>query len=250
MVDRAFTSQTSRESTVTSRRAVLTVVRPLGFPSSVRSTDPTAPAIRTDEPSGYLLSRRKRLLDVSLAGALLLGLLPLLLMVALIIRTTSKGPILFRQTRCGAGGKPFVIYKFRSMKAVEASDTLVVQATRDDARITTIGRFIRRTSIDELPQLVNVLQGDMSLIGPRPHATSHDAFYASRIPRYNERFFTKPGLSGLAQVSGARGETPQISDMARRIEFDLNYIQTANLRQDIKVIAATVREMMFSSSAY
>ena len=127
---------------------------------------------------------------------------------------------------------------------------VVLQASRGDARITPIGRFIRRTSIDELPQLVNVLQGHMSLIGPRPHATSHDAYYGERILRYHERFTARPGLSGLAQVSGARGETPLLSDMERRIELDIAYIHSASLKTDLRLLAATARETVFSSTAY
>ena len=177
-------------------------------------------------------------------------LLPLLLLVALLIRLTSPGPVLFRQTRTGAGGRPFTILKFRSMYVVGESDGFVQQARRGDARVTPIGRFIRRTSIDELPQLINVLQGDMSLIGPRPHAQSHDAFYGAQIARYDERFAAKPGLSGLAQISGARGETRELRDMERRIELDLAYIRSATLATDLRIVALTAREMLFSSSAY
>lgn len=196
----------------------------------------------------YLESHQKRALDITAALSLILMLLPLLLLVALLVRATSPGPVLFRQKRCGKGGKPFEIYKFRSMYVVP--DKQVAQATRADPRVTSVGRFIRRSSIDELPQLFNVLQGHMSLIGPRPHAMAHDTFYGERIPHYSARFVARPGLSGLAQVSGARGGTPQLTDMERRIDLDLDYIRSASLALDLRILAATVREMMFSSTAY
>lgn len=198
----------------------------------------------------YVMSRRKRTLDITASATILLLLSPLLITVALIVSLSSKGPVFFRQTRCGARCRPFSIYKFRSMYIDDDTGPIVVQATRDDRRVTPIGRFMRRTSIDELPQLLNVLQGDMSLIGPRPHAISHDAFYGERIARYGDRFAARPGLSGLAQVSGARGATPQLSDMERRIELDLAYLGCASLKTDFRLIGATVREMMMSSTAY
>jgi putative colanic acid biosynthesis UDP-glucose lipid carrier transferase len=203
-----------------------------------------------DTTSPYLLSRRKRALDVVASLAILAVLAPLLAMVALIVRLTSPGPVLFRQQRSGAGGRPFEVYKFRSMYVNERADGTVVQAARTDARITPFGRFMRRTSIDELPQIFNVLRGDMSLIGPRPHAVQHDEYYAARIAVYEQRFFALPGLSGLAQVNGARGGTPRLGDMERRIAYDLAYIRTASFAGDIRIIGATLREMMFSSSAY
>jgi putative colanic acid biosynthesis UDP-glucose lipid carrier transferase len=193
---------------------------------------------------------QKRTLDLSGALMLLLLLLPLLVLVAVLIRATSKGPILFRQTRRGAHGRPFTIYKFRSMHHTIGSSGPVIQASRNDRRMTPVGVFIRRTSIDELPQLFNVVQGHMSLIGPRPHAVSHDIYYGERISRYGERFDARPGLSGLAQISGARGETPLLSDMERRIELDLAYIRRASLATDIKLIGGTVREMLFSTTAF
>ena len=205
---------------------------------------------RIESAAQYLRSPQKRMLDLSGALALLTLLLPLLTLVALSIRVTSKGPILFRQTRCGALGRPFTIYKFRSMYHALDQAGPVVQAKRADPRVTPVGAFIRRTSIDELPQLLNVVQGHMSLVGPRPHAVSHDTYYGERIPLYGERFNARPGLSGLAQVSGARGETPLLSDMERRIELDLTYIRRASLVTDIRLIGGTVREMLFSTAAY
>jgi putative colanic acid biosynthesis UDP-glucose lipid carrier transferase len=203
-----------------------------------------------DATSSYLFSRRKRAFDVMASLVILAVLAPLLVMVALIIRLTSPGPVLFRQERTGAGGRPFAVYKFRSMYVADAADGAVVQAARADARITPFGRFMRRTSIDELPQIFNVLQGDMSLIGPRPHAVQHDEYYTGRIAVYEQRFSALPGLSGLAQVNGARGGTPRLGDMERRIAYDLAYIRSASLTGDIRIIGATLREMIFSSSAY
>ncbi|WP_375461959.1 sugar transferase [uncultured Enterovirga sp.] len=196
------------------------------------------------------MSETKRVFDVLGALGLLIALLPLLLIVAALIAFTSRGPVLFRQTRCGLGGRPFTIYKFRSMYIGAIIGLEVVQAKRSDPRVTPIGRFIRRASVDELPQLVNVLCGDMSLIGPRPHAIEHDQYYSERIPFYVKRFAAKPGLSGLAQANGFRGETPQLTDMARRVRLDLVYIRTASVSGDVRLLAATVREMFFSSTAF
>ena len=202
------------------------------------------------QASSYLYSTRKRIFDVSGALTLLVLLAPLLVMVGILIRLTSKGPVFFRQQRCGADMKPFAIVKFRSMYVAPPEDDSVQQASRSDSRITPLGRVLRRTSIDELPQLINVLRNEMSLIGPRPHAVSHDEFYQQHIPAYSARFAARPGLSGLAQVSGARGATPQVSDMERRISLDLEYLEIASLRTDVRLVAATVREMLFSSAAY
>lgn len=204
----------------------------------------------TEPFNPYLISCRKRALDIGIASTVLVVLCPLLLTVGLIIRLSSPGPALFRQARTGAGGRAFTIYKFRSMKLHQQAPATVVQAQRGDDRITSFGHFIRRTSIDELPQILNVLNGTMSLVGPRPHAAEHDAYYTKRISRYAHRFTVLPGLSGLAQVNGARGATPRLADMERRLAYDLEYIQTASLRTDLRILAATVREMLLSSSAY
>ncbi|WP_448956243.1 sugar transferase [Labrys neptuniae] len=200
--------------------------------------------------SPYLLSFRKRALDIAAALTILMVLAPLLLTVAAIIRLTSPGPALFRQARTGIGGHTFTVYKFRSMTVQPEAPGVVVQAARNDVRVTPFGRFIRRTSIDELPQILNILNGTMSLVGPRPHAVEHDDYFARRIPNYPLRFTTLPGLSGLAQVNGARGGTPRLEDMERRLAYDLNYIQSASLRTDLRILVATVREMLLSTSAY
>ena len=198
----------------------------------------------------YLTSRMKRSFDLCVALSILLLLAPMMAAVTLLIRATSPGPAIYRQQRRGAGGKPFTIYKFRSMYTVDDGASRLVQARRDDSRTTPVGRFLRKTSIDELPQLFNVLRNEMSLIGPRPHALSHDEFYSMHIPHYKSRFAALPGLSGLAQVNGARGATPQIQDMEKRISYDLTYIHKASFSTDIKIAVATVREMFFSSSAF
>lgn len=227
--------------------------KPDSFPRYLTRTA-TSHVLADDEDaagiSPYLLSRRKRLLDVSVSLTILVVLSPLLAMVGMIIRVTSPGPVLFRQMRTGIGGQPFFVYKFRSMYVHKRDPETVVQAARTDTRITPFGRFIRRTSIDELPQILNVLRGNMSLIGPRPHAVQHDAYYGQQISIYDQRFAARPGLSGLAQVNGARGATPQLADMERRVAYDLTYIRSASLIGDIQIIGATVREMIFSSSAY
>lgn len=214
---------------------------------AVSSADPE----RLASPSNpYLVSRSKRALDVLGASGILLAIFPMLLAVAILIALTSPGPVLFRQTRCGLRGRPFTIFKFRSMYVARGDEVGIAQATRSDPRVTSIGRFMRRASVDELPQLFNVLRGDMSLIGPRPHAIEHDRKYGGQISFYAKRFVAKPGVSGLAQAAGARGETPHLTDMQRRVRLDLVYIRTASVATDLRLMVATVREMFFSSTAF
>jgi putative colanic acid biosynthesis UDP-glucose lipid carrier transferase len=191
----------------------------------------------------------KRAVDVLGAGVGLLVLLPLLLFVALLIVLESRGWPVFCQRRTGYGGRSFVIYKFRSMRVCEDGPN-IVQAVRDDDRITLVGRIIRRTSIDELPQLLNVLKGEMSLVGPRPHALAHDEYYGEEIPSYGRRFMAKPGLTGLAQVCGLRGRTEDVADMAARIDKDLEYIENWSLALDIKILMRTVLIFAFHPAAY
>jgi putative colanic acid biosysnthesis UDP-glucose lipid carrier transferase len=191
----------------------------------------------------------KRMIDVLGSGVGLVLLLPLLLLVALTIVLESPGWPVFCQRRTGYDGRPFVIYKFRSMRVCEDGPN-IVQAVRDDDRITNVGRWIRRTSIDELPQLLNVLKGEMSLVGPRPHALAHDTYYGELVPRYDHRFLAKPGLTGLAQVSGLRGRTEDVSDMAARVEKDVEYIETWSLLLDIKILLRTVLIFAFHPAAY
>lgn len=191
----------------------------------------------------------KRTIDVLGAGFGLLILSPLLLLVALLIVLESPGWPVFCQRRTGYAGRSFVIYKFRSMRVCEDGPN-IVQAVRDDDRITLIGRMIRRTSIDELPQLLNVLKGEMSLVGPRPHALAHDVYYGEQISRYDRRFMAKPGLTGLAQVCGLRGRTEDIADMAARIDKDLEYIEHWSVVLDIKILMRTVLIFAFHPAAY
>jgi putative colanic acid biosysnthesis UDP-glucose lipid carrier transferase len=191
----------------------------------------------------------KRMIDVFGAGVGLVLLSPLLLVVALVIMLESPGLPVFCQRRTGYGSRPFVIYKFRSMRVCEDGPQ-IVQAVRDDDRITNVGRLIRRTSIDELPQLLNVLKGEMSLVGPRPHALAHDSYYGDLIPRYDHRFLAKPGLTGLAQVSGLRGRTEDVADMAARVDKDLEYIETWSLLLDIKILLRTILIFAFHPAAY
>jgi putative colanic acid biosynthesis UDP-glucose lipid carrier transferase len=181
----------------------------------------------------------KHVLDILFSGFGLVIVGPLLVLIALLIRLDSPGPALFRQTRKGLNGEPFRIYKFRTMR-VQEDGPVVCQAMRNDTRVTRIGRWLRRASLDELPQLINVLRGEMSLVGPRPHALAHDEYYAREIPIYTARFAIRPGITGWAQVNGARGETPRISDMEHRVALDLVYVQNATVRVYLKILIRTV----------
>jgi len=161
----------------------------------------------------------------------------------------SRGPILFRQRRSGRDGKVFVIYKFRTMHVLE-DGTDIVQATRNDGRTTIVGRLLRRSSIDELPQLLNVLKGEMSLVGPRPHAVAHDQYYLQTVPNYKLRFYCKPGITGLAQIKGFRGEVRDIPHMAERIACDLEYIENWSLATDARILFLTAISTPFHRTAY
>ena len=203
-----------------------------------------------DLSRSYLNSRFRRSLDTLGAVLLLVALIPVIGLITVGISITSPGPILFRQRRSGIGMKPFMLLKFRTMYWAETRAGTVEQAIRGDSRVTPLGRFLRATSLDELPQLFNVVRGEMSLIGPRPHAVEHDRFYMARIPHYVRRFEVRPGLTGLAQISGARGGTPRIQDMRRRVDIDLEYIENASLPVDCLIFLQTVREVFESDSAY
>lgn len=193
--------------------------------------------------------RVKRALDLMLAAGAILFLLPIFLLVAIAIKVTSPGPVIFRQARNGLHGRKFTIYKFRSM-SVEENGNEVRQATRHDDRVTAVGRLIRKTSLDELPQLFNVIRGDMSLVGPRPHAIVHDEQYRKLIPSYPQRWAVRPGITGQAQVSGFRGETPEVSMMADRIEQDIWYVQNWSLMLDIKILLATLVSLFRHRDVY
>jgi Undecaprenyl-phosphate glucose phosphotransferase len=181
----------------------------------------------------------KRVFDIFAASVGLLAISPMLLMVALIIKFDSPGPVLFSQLRTGYSGRTFRIVKFRTMNVLEDGD-VIVQAKKNDDRVTRSGRWLRRTSIDELPQLFNVLWGDMSLVGPRPHALAHDVEYAKLIDRYELRFQVKPGITGWAQVNGFRGETETVDLMASRIDCDLWYISNWSLMLDLRTLIKTL----------
>jgi putative colanic acid biosynthesis UDP-glucose lipid carrier transferase len=178
--------------------------------------------------------------DRLLAFLILLCLSPLMLLVALSIKLDSPGPVFFKQKRHGWNGKVIEVWKFRTMFASGSADDHIKQATRHDRRITTVGRHLRRSSLDELPQLFNVLQGTMSLVGPRPHAVEHNEYYAKEIGWYVTRHRIKPGITGLAQVDGYRGETATVDKMARRVELDLHYINNWSIGLDFWILARTL----------
>jgi exopolysaccharide biosynthesis polyprenyl glycosylphosphotransferase len=194
----------------------------------------------------------KRVFDISASSAVLIGLFPLLVVSALMVKFTSDGPVLFRQPRWGRDGRIFHIYKFRSMYVNQCDNGRdnVVQARRDDDRITKIGRILRQTSIDELPQLLNVLKGEMSLIGPRPHAVGHNLQYTPIVQGYLARHRMKPGLSGLAQVNGFRGETPSTEVMQARIDKDNEYVTNWTIGQDLTITLKTVGLVLSRKNAF
>ncbi len=180
----------------------------------------------------------KRLFDVTAALVGLILLSPLLVIVACAIKLNSKGPAFFRQERHGYNNQTISVLKFRSM-FVSDSTAPFVQTAKNDPRVTEVGRFIRRTSIDELPQLLNVLRGEMSIIGPRPHATAHNAMFEARIPPFSRRHNVKPGITGWAQVNGCRGETDTLEKMKKRVDHDLFYIDNWSFFFDMKIIVLT-----------
>jgi len=179
----------------------------------------------------------KELFDRGLALVSLIVLFPVMLAVAIAVKVSSPGPVFFRQPRHGCNGLVILVWKFRSMRMHD--DAAVRQATQNDTRITRVGAFIRRTSIDELPQLINVLRGEMALVGPRPHAVAHNHYYGDKIIAYMARHRIKPGMTGLAQISGLRGETETLEKMQKRIEKDLDYINHWSLWLDIKILFKT-----------
>lgn len=180
----------------------------------------------------------KRFMDVSISTAALIGLAPILAVIGLLIKLSSPGPIIFRQRRYGLDGQIIDVYKFRTMTVTE-DGSQIQQATRDDARITAVGRFLRRYSLDELPQLFNVLRGEMSLVGPRPHAVAHNEEYRRLIKGYMVRHKVLPGITGLAQVNGCRGETSRLEDMKARIEYDLDYLRRWTPGLDLHILLRT-----------
>lgn len=192
----------------------------------------------------------KRLIDVVLASLALLLLSPLMLIIALLVAVSSPGPVFFKQERYGLDGRPFWMLKFRTMSVTEEGTTPGLrQAQRNDPRVTPIGRILRRWSLDELPQLFNVIGGSMSLVGPRPHAIDHNEHYRRLIPAYMQRHLFKPGMTGLAQVEGWRGETATLEAMARRVEADLRYQRDWSLSLDVTILMRTLLHLR-SHKAY
>ena len=210
-----------------------------------------APELSISPPSSWPavgVSLSKRAFDVILTLLLLLFFAPLMMTIALSVIATSRGPALFRQRRTGLGGQVFVIYKFRTMTVME--DGEVQAACRGDKRVTPIGAVLRRSSLDELPQLLNVLRGDMSLVGPRPHAVAHDELYSAVMPEYSSRFRARPGVTGMAQITGYRGEIKTMDCLKGRLAADIGYISQWSLLLDLKILAATGVRIWQDDRAY
>lgn len=195
------------------------------------------------------ISRRKRAFDIIMSLGALLFFLPLLLTIAALVRLESPGPALFRQRRTGLNGVIFTVFKFRTMTVAEDGET-VRQATRDDARVTALGAVLRKFSLDELPQFLNVLRGEMSVIGPRPHAVAHDETWGQQAPDYDLRFRARPGLTGYAAVCGFRGEVKELQAIIDRVDADNEYIDTWTFMLDLKIAWRTVPLIFADTRAY
>lgn len=206
---------------------------------------PTQPAAVT----ACAASRRKRAFDIFVSFCALMVFLPLLVAVALLVRLETPGPALFRQRRTGLNGEIFTVFKFRTMTVAEDGET-VRQATLGDARVTALGAVLRKFSLDELPQLLNVLSGDMSLIGPRPHAVAHDEAWGKVVPTYARRFRARPGLTGYAAVCGFRGEVKELQAIVDRVEADNEYVDTWSFGLDMKILWRTLPLIFGDTRAY
>jgi putative colanic acid biosynthesis UDP-glucose lipid carrier transferase len=202
-----------------------------------------------DSPLQGMSGVWKRVFDVVLASVALMFASPILLIVALAIKQSSAGPVLFKQRRYGLNGEEILIYKFRSMTVLE-DGPIVAQATREDSRVTPLGAFLRRTSLDELPQIFNVLEGKMSFVGPRPHAVAHNEEYRKLINGYMIRHKVRPGITGWAQVNGLRGETSTVDKMQRRVQYDLDYLKNWSLWLDLKILVRTALTVVYDRHAY
>ncbi len=202
-----------------------------------------------DTPFRGFRSFLKRTSDIIFSTVILLLISPVLLLIALMVKSTSPGPVIFKQRRYGLDGEQIVVYKFRSMAVTEDGST-IQQATKNDLRITRLGAILRRTSLDELPQFINVLQGRMSIVGPRPHAVAHNEMYRTLIKGYMVRHKVRPGITGWAQVNGLRGETDKLEKMQARVDFDLEYLRKWSLLLDMVIIARTIRLVFKDSTAY
>jgi len=202
-----------------------------------------------EEPMGGSKEFYKRSFDILFSLAVLILLSPVFIIIALAVKLSSPGSVLFKQDRYGLDGRPIGVYKFRSMSVTENADK-VTQATKNDSRITPVGNFLRRTSLDELPQFFNVLIGNMSVVGPRPHAVAHNEEYRKLVDYYMLRHKVKPGITGWAQVNGWRGETDTVEKMEKRVEYDLQYIRNWSLWWDIKIVFLTVFKGFINKNAY
>lgn len=213
---------------------------PFAFAPAPAAAAARAPAERHPHRGGTLYTRfGKRAFDLAFAGMFMLTVgLWLLPLIGLLIKLDSRGPMLFRQTRLGAGGVPFRCMKFRTM--THDPHAGFVQAQKNDPRVTRVGRVLRRTNLDELPQFLNVLKGEMSVVGPRPHVPELDQLFGGCVPGYTRRTMVRPGVTGLAQVSGCRGETRSVRKMTHRVRFDLFYARNQSLRIDVKIVLLTV----------
>ena len=202
-----------------------------------------------DTPFFGIRGISKRMSDIVLASAILLLISPVLCLIAIGVKCSSRGPVIFRQRRYGLDGREIYVYKFRSMTVCEDGNK-VVQARKNDQRVTRFGRFLRRTSLDELPQFINVLQGRMSIVGPRPHAVAHNEMYRKVIKGYMMRHKVKPGITGWAQVNGLRGETDSLDKMQARIQYDLDYLRNWSLGLDFRIILRTVSVVLGDRNAF
>lgn len=202
-----------------------------------------------DTPIQGFDSWLKRLEDLVLASTILALISPVMLLVAAAVKFSSPGPIIFKQRRYGLDGRTIYVWKFRSMTAMDDGDH-VEQAKVGDQRITPVGKFLRRTSLDELPQFFNVIQGTMSIVGPRPHAVAHNEEYRSLVNGYMLRHKVKPGITGLAQIKGFRGETDTLDKMSRRVEYDLEYIRRWSILLDLRIVFLTIYRGFYHKNAY
>ena len=191
----------------------------------------------------------KRIFDILFSLTAIFILSPVLVIISLLVKTSSPGPIIFKQNRHGLNNEEISVWKFRTMSVMEDGED-VKQAKKNDVRITQVGKYLRMTSLDELPQFFNVLFGSMSVVGPRPHAVAHNQYYRTRIDSYVTRHIVKPGITGLAQVKGARGETETIDKMVLRLNYDLEYIEKWNLWLDIQIVCATIFKGFYNNNAY
>ena len=209
---------------------------------------PTINLIASPVPPGALI--KKELFDRLFAATALLALAPIMFAIAIAVKLSSEGPVFFKQRRKGVDGRVFTIYKFRSMRVHRPKAGVIEQAKRGDPRVTRVGAFLRRTSLDELPQFINVLRGEMSVVGPRPHAIEHDNLYQPIVQGYIHRYRVKPGITGWAQVNGFRGETERVEKMEQRVAHDLYYLRNWSFRLDMRIILATIFNGLRHTNAY